>query len=53
LHYHKWAPGKELYYRPSSYLDIVGYSDADWVGDPIDCRSTTSYCTFIGGNLMT
>jgi len=31
----------------------VGYSDADWAGDPIDRRSTIGYCTFVGGNLVT
>jgi len=42
-----------LYYRPSSHLDIVGYFDADWASDPIDHRSTTGYCTFVGDNLIT
>jgi len=42
-----------LYYRPFSHLDIVQYSDVDWANDPIDHRSTTSYCTFVEGNLVT
>jgi len=29
LQYLKGAPSKGLYYRPSSYLDIVKYSDTD------------------------
>ncbi|XP_024006661.1 uncharacterized protein LOC112083345, partial [Eutrema salsugineum] len=33
--------------------EIVGYCDADWAGDRTDRRSTTGYCTFIGGNLVT
>ena len=33
--------------------EIVGYCDADWAGDRVDRRSTTGYCTFIGGNLVT
>ena len=44
---------KGLYYRPFSHLDIVGYSDADWAGDPIDRHFTTVYCIFIGSNLVT
>jgi len=44
---------KRLYYCPSSHLDIVGYWDADWVGDPIDRHSTTGYCTFVRDNLVT
>jgi len=31
----------------------MGYFDADWAGDPIDCRPTISYCTFVGGNSVT
>jgi hypothetical protein len=31
---------------------IVGYSDADWAGS-YDRKSTTGYCTFVGGNLVT
>jgi len=42
-----------LYYHPFSHLDIAGYSDTDWVGDLIDRRSTTVYCTFVGRNLVT
>ena len=53
LRYLKGASGKGLYYRPPSNLDIVGYSDVDWAGDPIDQRSTTDYWTFVGGNLVT
>jgi len=30
----------------------MGYSDADWAGDPIVRRPTTGYCTFAGGNLV-
>ncbi|KAJ4750231.1 Copia protein [Rhynchospora pubera] len=32
--------------------EIVGYSDADWAGS-FDRKSTTGYCTFVGGNLVT
>ena len=53
LQYLKGAPGKGLFYRPSSHLDIVVYSDTVWVDDPVDHRSTTAYCTFVGDNLLT
>jgi len=53
LRYLKGTPGKELYYRHSSHLDIVGYYDVDWAGDPINRHYTTSYRTFVGGNLGT
>ena len=32
---------------------ISGYTDADWAGNAIDRKSTTGYCTFVGGNLVT
>jgi hypothetical protein len=32
--------------------DVVGFSDADWAGS-CDRKSTTGFCTFVGGNLVT
>ena len=34
------------------HIQVVGYNDADWVGSPTDRHSTSGYCVFIGGNLM-
>uniref|UniRef100_A0A2N9FBM1 Integrase catalytic domain-containing protein n=1 Tax=Fagus sylvatica TaxID=28930 RepID=A0A2N9FBM1_FAGSY len=53
LKYLKNAPGRGLFYRSSGHLRIEGYTDADWTGSPSDRKSTTGYCTFIGGNLVT
>uniref|UniRef100_A0A2N9IZY1 Reverse transcriptase Ty1/copia-type domain-containing protein n=1 Tax=Fagus sylvatica TaxID=28930 RepID=A0A2N9IZY1_FAGSY len=53
LKYLKNAPGCGLFYRSSGHLRIEGYTDADWTGSPSDRKSTTGYCTFIGGNLVT
>lgn len=33
--------------------EVVGYCDANWAFDRVNIRSTTWYCTFIGGNLVT
>ena len=44
LRYLKGVPRNELYDRPSSHLDIVGYSDVDWLGDHIDRHFTSGYC---------
>ena len=32
--------------------NVCGYSDADWA-ESFDRKSTTGYCTFVGGNLVT
>ena len=52
LKYVKGAPGKGLVYENRGHTQIVGYSDADWAGSPTDRRSTSRYCVFIGGNLI-
>ena len=41
-----------MLYENIGYTQIVGYSDADWVGLPIVGRSTSGHCVFIGGNLI-
>jgi len=52
LKYIKRAPGKGLVFTDRSHTNIVGYSDADWKGDASDRRSTSGYCIFVGGNLI-
>ena len=41
-----------MLYENRGHTQIVGYTDADWAGSPIDRRSTSRYCVFIGGNLI-
>ena len=36
----------------SSTLDLYAFSDADWAGCPTSRRSTTGFCTFLGGNCI-
>lgn len=31
---------------------MCAYSNFDWAGDTVDRKSTTSYCTFLGGSLI-
>ncbi|KAL1291116.1 hypothetical protein AAHE18_20G178400 [Arachis hypogaea] len=50
--YIKGAPGKGLLYEDKGHNQIVGYTDADWAGSPSDRHSTSGYCVFIGGNLI-
>lgn len=53
LRYLKHNPGAGLLYSRRSDLLIEGYTDADWAGSLTDRRSTSGYCTFVGGNLVT
>ena len=52
LCYVKGILGQGVLYENKGHTQIVGYSDADWAGSPIDRRSTSGYCVFIGGNLI-
>ncbi|XP_015160537.1 uncharacterized mitochondrial protein AtMg00810-like [Solanum tuberosum] len=35
-----------------SSLQVVGFSDSDWAGCAITCRSTTGLCVFLGANCI-
>ena len=53
LAYIKRAPGKGIIYRRHDHLHIEAYSDAGYAGDKGDQKSTTGYCTYVGGNIVT
>ncbi|KAJ7951046.1 Retrovirus-related Pol polyprotein from transposon TNT 1-94 [Quillaja saponaria] len=52
LRYLKSAPGKGLLFENNRSLKLEAYTDADWAGSLDDRRSTSGYCTFVGGNLV-
>ena len=52
LRYIKSTPGQGVLYENRGHTQVVGYTDADWAGSPIDRRSTSGYCVFIEGNLI-
>nr|CAN63843.1 hypothetical protein VITISV_036670 [Vitis vinifera] len=52
LRYIKGTPGQGMLYEDRGHTQIVGYTDADWAGSPSNKRSTSGYCVFIGGNLI-
>jgi hypothetical protein len=52
LRYLKGTPGKRICMKNNNSNDVCGYSDADWAGS-FDRKSTTGFCTFVGGNLVT
>jgi len=40
-------------YKKYGHVYISGYSNSGYVSDREDRKSTTGYCTFVRGNLMT
>ena len=53
LHYLKGSVGKGILFKRGDKLTLEVYTDADYAGSIDDRRSTTGYCTFLGGNLVT
>lgn len=53
LRYLKSCPGRGLLYSCRGNLRVECYTDADWAGSLDDRRSTSGYCTFVGGDLVT
>lgn len=53
LQYLKGTPGRGLYFQKSHNQGIEVYTDSDWAGSLSDRKSTTGYCTFVWGNLVT
>ncbi|XP_019195737.1 PREDICTED: uncharacterized protein LOC109189582 [Ipomoea nil] len=52
LRYIKKSPGNGVLYKDRGNTEIVGYTDADWAGCSWDRKSTSGYCIFLGGNLV-
>ena len=52
LSYLKSTPGKGILFKSGNGLTVEGYIDADYASSLVDRRSTTGYCIFLGGNLM-
>ena len=53
LVYIKRARGRGLIYRRHDHLHIKAYSDAGYARNKGDRKSTTAYCTYVVGNLVT
>ena len=53
MRYLKEHPSCGLLYKASGHLRVEAYTNADWARPPLDKKSTTWYCTFLGGNLIT
>ena len=53
LRYLNPTPRKSLLFSKNNYFRVEAYTDVDWAGSIIDRRSTSRYCIFVGGNLVT
>lgn len=53
LRYLKGSPGRGLFFKKNTRRGIEAYTDADWAGSITDRRSTSGYCSFVWGNLVT
>ncbi|KAL5850211.1 hypothetical protein ACOSQ4_008224 [Xanthoceras sorbifolium] len=53
LRYLKLTPGKGLFFKKNVSRKVEVFTDADWAGSITDRRSTSGYCTFVLGNLVT
>ena len=53
LHYLKATLRKGILFKKGDKLTLEAYTDADYASLMVDNRSTTGYCTFLGGNLVT
>jgi hypothetical protein len=52
MRYLVYTPKFGLWYPKGSTFDLIGYSDADWVGCKIDRKSTSGTCQFLGRSLV-
>ena len=53
LNFLKGNPKKGILFKKNDTLALEAYIDVDYAGSIVDRRSTTEYCTFLGGNLVT
>lgn len=51
--YLKMTPGHGLHFKKSEIREIEVYTDASWARESIERRSTSGYCSFVWGNLVT
>ena len=53
LRYLKGNPEKVLLVKKTSERNVSIFTDADWAGSVTDRRSTSGYCAYVRGNLVT
>jgi hypothetical protein len=50
--YLRYTPELGLWYSASSFLSLLGFSDADFAGCRVDRKSTSGTCQFLGSSLV-
>ena len=53
IRYLKSSISTGIFMQNNGHFTIEGYTDSDWAGNVLDRKSTTGYCTLVGGNLVT
>jgi len=53
VQYLKGTLGRGILVKRNKSVVLEAYIDAHYAGSVVDRRSTTGYCTFLGGNLVT
>ena len=53
LKYLKGSPRRGLFFKKRQSREIKAYTDTDWAGSEVDRRSTSEYCCYVWGNLVT
>ena len=53
VRYLKGTAEHGILFEKHGHLEINGFTDPDWAGNPNDRKSTAGYFTFVGGNLVT
>jgi len=53
LRFLKKDPGKGLLFKKTANRLVEIYTDADWAGSTSDRKSTSGYCSYVWGNLVT
>lgn len=53
LRYLKKIIGHAFLFKKFRNREVKIYTDASWVGNVNDRRSTTSYCSYVWGNFVT
>jgi len=48
LRYVKGTPSFGIFYAADCPLSLIGYTDSDWAGNGIDCKSTSGYSFIFG-----